>query len=148
MEFAIGYQRLLGKKAFFPFAFHCTGMPIQACANKLKTEIATFGNPPVFPVEEVPEEPSAEVEAAASEAAASGAGGDPTAFKGKKSKAVAKTGGEKRQWNIMLSMGLATEEIPKFQDPLHWLHYFPPIAQVRVPTDAAGSPTRPGEFCC
>lgn len=27
-EFAIGYQRLLGKRALFPFAFHCTGMPI------------------------------------------------------------------------------------------------------------------------
>ena len=28
------------------------GMPIQAAANKLKDEIQTYGNPPVFPREE------------------------------------------------------------------------------------------------
>ena len=38
-EFAAGYNRLRGKKVLFPFAFHCTGMPIQAAANKLKREI-------------------------------------------------------------------------------------------------------------
>ena len=39
-EFAAGYQRLKGKRALFPFAFHATGMPIAACADKLKIEIA------------------------------------------------------------------------------------------------------------
>jgi hypothetical protein len=29
-----------------------TGMPIKACADKLKREIEMFGCPPVFPVEE------------------------------------------------------------------------------------------------
>lgn len=33
----------------FPFAFHCTGMPIKACADKLQREMETFGYPPVFP---------------------------------------------------------------------------------------------------
>ena len=28
-EFAAAYQRMLGKKSLFPFAFHCTGMPIR-----------------------------------------------------------------------------------------------------------------------
>ena len=38
-EFAVNFERMQGKKALFPFAFHCTGMPIQAAANKLKAEI-------------------------------------------------------------------------------------------------------------
>lgn len=28
-EFAVGYQRLKGKRSLYPFAFHCTGMPIK-----------------------------------------------------------------------------------------------------------------------
>jgi len=28
-EFGVGFQRLNGKKCLFPFAFHCTGMPIK-----------------------------------------------------------------------------------------------------------------------
>ena len=38
-EFAVGYQRLKGKKCLFPFGFHVTGMPIKACADKIKKEI-------------------------------------------------------------------------------------------------------------
>lgn len=41
-----------GKKVLFPFGFHCTGMPIKACADKLKREIETFGYPPQFPADE------------------------------------------------------------------------------------------------
>ena len=37
-EFSARFQRLLGKDVLFPFGFHCTGMPILACANKLKEE--------------------------------------------------------------------------------------------------------------
>ncbi|ORX37486.1 Nucleotidylyl transferase [Piromyces finnis] len=43
VEFAIGYERLKGKRTLFPFGFHCTGMPIKACADKLKNEIELFG---------------------------------------------------------------------------------------------------------
>ena len=31
-EFAVGYRRLKGKRALFPFGFHCTGMPIKVSA--------------------------------------------------------------------------------------------------------------------
>ena len=34
------YQRQLGKRALFPFAFHCTGMPISSAAIRLEREIA------------------------------------------------------------------------------------------------------------
>jgi leucyl-tRNA synthetase len=48
--FAAQFQRLLGKKVLFPFGFHCTGMPIQAAANKLKREYETYGDMyPKFP---------------------------------------------------------------------------------------------------
>lgn len=46
------YQRLQGKKVLFPFGFHCTGMPIKACADKLKRELELYGYPPKFPIEE------------------------------------------------------------------------------------------------
>lgn len=29
VEFAIGFQRMLGRRTLFPFGFHCTGMPIK-----------------------------------------------------------------------------------------------------------------------
>ena len=45
--FAAHFNRMLGKKVLFPFGFHCTGMPIQAAANKLARELAAhFGMPP------------------------------------------------------------------------------------------------------
>jgi len=48
--FAAHFNRLLGKKVLFPFGFHCTGMPIQAAANKLKREFELYGTPyPTFP---------------------------------------------------------------------------------------------------
>lgn len=51
-EYAVRYHRLKGKYVLFPFGFHCTGMPIKACADKLKREIEDFGCPPQFPAEE------------------------------------------------------------------------------------------------
>ena len=62
---------------------HCTGMPIKACADKLKREMEDFGFPPNFP-EEVE---NVEIDTSSRD--------DPIIkdkSKGKKSKAVAKTG--------------------------------------------------------
>ncbi|KAM7257744.1 hypothetical protein ACFE04_013485 [Oxalis oulophora] len=124
VEFAAAYHRLRGANVLFPFGFHCTGMPIKASADKLKREIQQFGNPPVFPGE------SEEQEIAIPEAenANDGAVVAPDKFKGKKSKTAAKSGGQVYQWEIMRSFGLSDAEIPRFQDPYEWLHFFPPFA--------------------
>ncbi|CAG9463515.1 unnamed protein product [Pedinophyceae sp. YPF-701] len=122
LEFASAYHRLCGKRVLFPQAFHCTGMPIKACADKLKNEIAKYGNPPQFPDASAPAPP-------AEPAGADAGPADPTKFVGKKSKAAAKAGTSTTQWGIMRSMGLADEEIGAFADPNHWLEFFPPLAK-------------------
>ncbi|EGG14218.1 leucyl-tRNA synthetase [Cavenderia fasciculata] len=114
-EFMCQFQRLKGKRVLFPFAFHCTGMPIKVCADKLKKEMEEFGTPPVFPIDE----PEKVVEKVAIKE-------DPLQFKSNKSKVKAKTGGIARQWKIMQSLGITDEEIPKFADTTYWLNYFPP----------------------
>ena len=115
-EFAVGYQRLTGKKCLFPFGFHVTGMPIKACADKIKKEMERFGNPPVFPVEEEEvKEEVVEKEFVIKDKS-----------KGKKSKAAAKQGSGKYQWQIMKSLGMKDEEIAEFGNTDHWLEYFPP----------------------
>eukprot|EP01087_Luapelamoeba_hula_P009659 TRINITY_DN2512_c0_g1_i1.p1 TRINITY_DN2512_c0_g1~~TRINITY_DN2512_c0_g1_i1.p1 ORF type:complete len:1102 (-),score=182.41 TRINITY_DN2512_c0_g1_i1:93-3398(-) len=120
-EFAAGYHALKGHRSLFPFAFHCTGMPIRSCADKLRREIDTYGNPPQFP---------AQVDTPAEQKPAAKTVVDPTkAVKGKKAKVVAKTGVAKHQWQIMEEMDVASAEIANFADPQHWIQYFPPHCQ-------------------
>lgn len=116
LEFAAAYQRLIGKRVLFPQGFHCTGMPIKACADRLKGEIKEYGLPPVFPDEEPAEQDQAE--AAASDVKVT-----------KKGKAAAKKGKGATQWDILKNSGIPEDEIHNFQDPMHWLRYFPPVAQ-------------------
>lgn len=123
VEFAIGYERLLGKKALFPLGFHCTGMPIKASADKLVREIELFGED----FENVPEEGSEDLEPEPEKKVAAKL--DVEKFSSKKSKAVAKTGRAKYQYEIMEQLGIPKSEIKKFADPTHWLTYFPPLCQ-------------------
>ncbi|KQJ97799.1 hypothetical protein BRADI_3g33360v3 [Brachypodium distachyon] len=125
LEFGAAYHRLRGSNVLLPFAFHCTGMPIKASADKLAREIEEYGNPPVFPAAE--DDSTAEMaDDSQSEQAAAV---NPDKFKSKKSKAAAKNGMQKFQWEIMRGFNLSDEEIAKFQDPYHWLTYFPPVAK-------------------
>ncbi|KMR03563.1 leucyl-trna cytoplasmic [Lasius niger] len=132
-EFAIRYNRLLGKKVLFPLGFHCTGMPIKASADKLKREMEIYGYPPKFPEDnqmkekvddmlkdksESPEKMIEEVDDVVIK----------DKSKGKKSKAVAKAGSATYQWKIMQSLGLKDEEIKNFVDAAYWLDYFPQLA--------------------
>lgn len=38
-DFTARFKRLTGYNALFPYAFHCTGMPIKAAADKLRDEL-------------------------------------------------------------------------------------------------------------
>lgn len=128
-EFTVRFQRLQGKNALFPFGFHCTGMPIQAAANKLRDEINSFGCPPVFPehtasMEEVEAtKKNAETKQGEKSAEQAVAGKS----KGKKTKlAVKGFAGPVRQYDILTKM-VPLEEISEFADPMKWLDYFPPL---------------------
>ncbi|GAB2293376.1 hypothetical protein Dimus_027575 [Dionaea muscipula] len=127
VEFAAAFHRLRGANVLFPFAFHLTGMPIKAAADKLARETQQFGDPPVFPAageeEEDEEEASKKREKEDSSIEA-----QPDKFKGKKSKAAAKTGTQLYQWEIMRSFDLDDAQISKFKEPREWLKHFPPIA--------------------
>ena len=80
----------------FPFGFHCTGMPIQASANRLKREIAS-GKITSW---------------------------QPTAEELKKDKKLVAE--PYTQFEILKQVGFSDEAIPAFQDPYHWFDVFPP----------------------
>lgn len=121
--FMTSVARMQGRRALFPLGFHCTGMPIKACADKLAEEIKRFGKNferyREEDEEEIPDQPPAPTQDAAA---------DPTKFTAKKSKAAAKTVKMKYQFQIMLAVGVPLEEIHKFADANHWLQHFPPLA--------------------
>lgn len=128
VEFAAGYNRMVGKRVLFPLGYHCTGMPIKACADKLVDDVKQFGqNFERFKEEEEEEElPENGAPVAPTQGQTKD---DLTKFSGKKTKAAAKTIKAKHQFQIMLSIGIPREEIHKFSDANYWLEFFPPICK-------------------
>jgi len=124
IEFTAGYARMQGKRSLFPMGFHCTGMPIKACADKLINEVKLFGeNFEGYKDAEIVEDMAkAQVAPAHHE--------DVTKFTAKKGKAASKVVKMKYQFQIMRAIGIPLEEIHRFADPQHWLEYFPPICQI------------------
>lgn len=127
IEFAAGVARMRGKNVLYPQGYHCTGMPIKACADKLVREIELFGkNFENCPTEAVTNGDNANEKPAPTQAVTKE---DVTKFSAKKSKAASKAVKVKYQFQIMLAMGLQLEEIHKFADPDHWLQFFPPLCK-------------------
>lgn len=124
VEFTAGFSRMQGKRTLFPLGFHCTGMPIKACADKLVEDVRKFGkNFERFEEEEAThiETVPAPTQAVTKE--------DITKFTSKKGKASAKAVKLKYQFQIMLALGIPREEIHKFADATYWLKYFPPLCK-------------------
>ncbi|KAF2762345.1 leucyl-tRNA synthetase [Pseudovirgaria hyperparasitica] len=124
-EFQAGFNRLQGKRTLFPLGFHCTGMPIKACADKLEREVELFGkNFERCNLEDVQKDDKDAAPPPTQETRA-----DVTKFQASKGKAAAKTVKTNYQFQIMLSLGIPLEEIHTFADPQKWLTYFPPLAK-------------------
>lgn len=121
IEFTAGFARMQGKRALFPMGFHCTGMPIKACADKLINEVKLFGQN--FENYKEDEEPQVETPAPTTHHE------DVTKFTAKKGKAAAKVVKMKYQFQIMRALGIPVEDIHLFADPQHWLEYFPPLCR-------------------
>ena len=123
VEFSAGFARMEGRRALFPLGFHCTGMPIKACADKLVEDVKRFGtNFEHFEDEDVDKAdgvPPAPTQDQTKE--------DITKFTSKKGKASAKAIKLKYQFQIMLALGIPREEIHRFADASYWLDYFPPL---------------------
>ena len=97
-EFMTRFQRQIGKNAQFPFAFHCTGMPISSSAIRLQREIDSGNTRSEQPTDE------------------------------QRKKAPKDTKWPSlTQYEILMKLDIAEEEIPKFTDPNYWLNYFPPL---------------------
>jgi leucyl-tRNA synthetase len=113
-----------GKRALFPMGFHCTGMPIKACADKLIDEIKLFGeNFGGYTDADAADDKANAIPTPSTHHE------DVTKFTAKKGKAASKVVKMKYQFQIMRAIGIPMEEIHKFADPQYWLHYFPQLCQ-------------------
>ncbi|KAI9820765.1 MAG: cytosolic leucyl tRNA synthetase [Pycnora praestabilis] len=129
IEFTIGYARMQGKRALFPLGFHCTGMPIKACADKLVDEVRKFGKDFKLPAGEEEDILHGETGRKTPAPTQAQTKEDVTKFSSKKGKAAAKSIKMKYQFQIMLALGIPIQEIHKFADPQHWLQFFPPLCK-------------------
>ncbi|EHK98238.1 putative Leucyl-tRNA synthetase, cytoplasmic [Glarea lozoyensis 74030] len=105
IEFTAGFARMQGKRSLFPMGFHCTGMPIKACADKLVNEIKLFGQEFERYKEEEDEDEKAAVPTPSTHRE------DVTKFTAKKGKAAAKVVKKKYQFQIMKALDIPTQEI-------------------------------------
>ncbi|KAJ3503221.1 hypothetical protein NLJ89_g8530 [Agrocybe chaxingu] len=121
IEFAAGYERMLGKRVLFPHGLHVTGMPIKASSDKIIREMELFGA-------DFERFERVQAEMAAAEREEEAKAGPEDKSKAKKGKLAAKSTGLTYQFQIMESIGVPRADIKKFADPLYWLSYFPPIA--------------------
>ena len=131
-EFAVGYQRMLGKRCLWPFAFHCTGMPIQAAADTLERELLHADVSGALEPAQDGEGNRADllISADAVEEKQEGSAGKAgERFQSGKSKVAAKRGNAKTQTEVLLSMGVPEDEIPLFANAEKWLAYFPALAR-------------------
>lgn len=127
VEYMAGFSRMQGKRVLFPLGFHCTGMPIKACADKLADDVRRFGKHFEQYQEDEPQESAQDSQPPAPSQAQTKE--DVTKFTSKKGKAAAKTIKMKYQFQIMLAIGIPREEIHKFADAHHWLEHFPPLCK-------------------
>ena len=134
VEFTAGFSRMQGKRVLFPLGFHCTGMPIKACADKLKDDVAKFGQNFERYQDEAASDPQVGQPPAPTQAHTKE---DITKFTSKKGKSAAKTVKMKHQFQIMLALGIPIKEIHKFADAHYWLQYFPP--QCKSDLDSFGA---------
>ena len=124
IEFTAGFARMQGKRALFPMGFHCTGMPIKACADKLINEVSMFGqNFEGYKEDQEALENKVDILAPTTHHE------DVTKFTAKKGKAASKVVKMRYQFQIMRAIGIKMEDIHKFADPQHWLAYFPPLCR-------------------
>ena len=124
IEFTAGFARMQGKRTLFPMGFHCTGMPIKACADKLINEVKLFGkNFERYTDEDAEEDKANSIPAPTTHHE------DVTKFTAKKGKAASKVVKMKYQFQIMRAIGIPMEDIHLFADPQHWLMFFPPLCQ-------------------
>ena len=91
--------------------FHCTGMAIKACADKLVREVEMFGEN----FEGYKDEAEAEQLPSPTQ---SNTKTDVTKYRSKKSKSTAKSVKAKYQFQILLSIGVPTDQIRLFADPI------------------------------
>lgn len=118
VDFAVGFERMRGKRSLFPLGMHCTGMPIKACADKLQQEIKLFGQDFSGYIEKKEE---FTYSACNKE--------DLTKFHSKKGKIAIKKQDLQYQFQIMQFLGIPNEEIYKFADTKYWLTYFPDVCK-------------------
>lgn len=129
IEFAARVARAQGKRTLYPQGYHCTGMPIKACADKLVREIEMFGKD--FSGCSEDDVVDGTANGAPTAPVSEQTKADVTKFSNtKKGKAALKTGMKtKYQFQVMLSLGVPLEEIHLFADAHHWLRHFPQLWQ-------------------